>query len=380
MNTHRMLHRAWEDFAVWGWAKRNVVADAHPLGSRARAGRSGVSLGDGRHGAELRLRAAGLPRLLVRRGLCRGGPSHAALAVQRRRSSLPRGLARSEIQAILNSCDRRSALGRRDYAIVILLVRLGLRRAEVAALRLDDIDWRAGELVVRGKRSRAGRLPLPLDVGRAVTAYLQGGRPSSPRWEVFLTGRAPLGPVASGTVAFTVRRACRSCPVHLVAAATCAVAAERSAAGYFCTTCTWYSMRMARQTAIERISELLDDGELETSNTSMRIPTALRDAAALAVKELGIAPSATALTTAALRATLEAVVMQAALDDHYERYPRARPDLGDLAIAAAELDGHPLAAQPGRLRQAAAEIAANHPGASPGDVLLWAEARALPAA
>ena len=139
-------------------------------------------------------------------------------------------------------------------------------------------------------------------------------------------------------------------------------------------------MRMEQQKAIERISELLDDGELETSNTSMRIPTALRDAAALAVSELRIAPSATALTTAALRATLEAVVMQAALDDHYEHHPRARPDLGDLAIAAAELDGHPLAAQPGRLRQAAIEIATNHPGASSDDVLLWAEARALPAA
>jgi len=139
-------------------------------------------------------------------------------------------------------------------------------------------------------------------------------------------------------------------------------------------------MRMEQQKAIERISELLDDGEHETSNTSMRIPTALRDAAALAVKELGIAPSATALTTGALRATLEAVVMQAALDDHYEHHPRARPDLGDLAIAAAELDGHPLAAQPRRLRQAATEIATNHPGASPDDVLLWAEARALPAA
>jgi len=137
---------------------------------------------------------------------------------------------------------------------------------------------------------------------------------------------------------------------------------------------------MERQVAIERLSDLLDDGELETSNTSMRIPTALRDAAALAVSELGIAPSTTALTTSALRATLEAAVTQAALDDHYERYPQARPDLGDLAIAAAELDGHPLAGQPNRLRQAAAEITANHPGASPDDVLLWAEARALPAA
>jgi hypothetical protein len=131
---------------------------------------------------------------------------------------------------------------------------------------------------------------------------------------------------------------------------------------------------------IERISELLDGGELETSNTSMRIPTALRDAAALAVKELGIAPSATALTTVALRATLEAVVMQAVLDAHYEHHPQARPALADLAIAAAELDGHPLAGQPERLRKAATEIARNHPDASPDDVLLWAEARALPAA
>jgi hypothetical protein len=137
---------------------------------------------------------------------------------------------------------------------------------------------------------------------------------------------------------------------------------------------------MERPTVIERISELLDGGGLETSNTSMRIPTALRDAAALAVRELGVAPSATALTTTALRATLEAVVIQAALDEHYERYPQARPGLGDLAVAAAELDGHPLAAEPERLRRAAAEIAVNHPEATPDDVLLWAEARALPAA
>lgn len=72
--------------------------------------------------------------------------------------------------------------------------------------------------------------------------------------------------------------------------------------------------------------------------------------------------------------------MQAVLDDHYEQHPQARPDLGDLAVAAAELDGHPLAAEPDRLRRAAAEIAGNHPNASPDDVLLWAEARAIQAA
>lgn len=142
----------------------------------------------------------------------------------------------------------------------------------------------------------------------------------------------------------------------------------------------WYGLVVATADVIERIRELLDTGGSETSNTSMRIPAALRDAAALAVRELGVAPSTTALTTAALRATLEAVVIQAVLDDHYGRYPQARPDLGDLAVAAAELDGHPLAAEPDRLRRAAAELAGTHPDASPDDVLLWAEARALPAA
>lgn len=156
--------------------------------------------------------------------------------------------------------------------------------------------------------------------------------------------------------------------------------AYRNAAERRCTTALWYSLRMETSAVIERISELLDEGALETSNTSMRIPTALRDAAALAVRELGVAPSATALTTTALRATLEAVVMQAVLDDHYEHHPQARPDLGDLAVAAAEIDGHPMAAEPERLRRAAAEIARNHPDARADDVLLWAEARALPAA
>jgi hypothetical protein len=131
---------------------------------------------------------------------------------------------------------------------------------------------------------------------------------------------------------------------------------------------------------IERISRLLDSAGTQTSNTSMRMPTALRDAAALAVAELGVAPSATALTAAALRATLEAVVMQAVLDDHYRSYPRACPSFSDLAIATAELDGHPLASDPDRLRRAAAEIIERHPDATPDEVLLWAEARALPAA
>ena len=131
--------------------------------------------------------------------------------------------------------------------------------------------------------------------------------------------------------------------------------------------------------AIERIGELLDVPALATSDMSLRIPTTLRDAAALAVRELGAAPSAIALSSTALRTTLEGLVMQAFLDDHYERYPDSRPDLGDLAIAAAEIDGHLLAGEPDRLRRAAEEIVSKRPDASPEDVLLWAEARAYAA-
>jgi hypothetical protein len=128
--------------------------------------------------------------------------------------------------------------------------------------------------------------------------------------------------------------------------------------------------------AIDRINELLDSTDPETVNTSMRLPGTLRDAAALAVSELDLAPSTTVLTANALRAMLEAAVMQAVLDRHYEEYPESRPTLADLAVAAAELDGHPLAGQPEFLRQSAAEVAQRHPGAAPEDVLLWAEARA----
>jgi site-specific recombinase XerD len=136
--------------------------------------------------------------------------SQAALVVRGRRASLlPRGISPADGRALLGSCDRRRPLGRRDYALIILLLRLGLRRGEVARLMLDDIDWRAGELVIHGKGGREDRLPLPVDVGQAIAAYLQRGRPASDRREVFLRARAPYAPIASGTVASTVRRACR---------------------------------------------------------------------------------------------------------------------------------------------------------------------------
>jgi site-specific recombinase XerD len=143
-------------------------------------------------------------------GLVAADLSQAALLVRgRRRSSLPKGISKTDAQVLLGACNRRSLIGGRDYAIIITLLRLGLRRGELARLALDDIDWRAGELLVRGKGSREDRLPLPADVGKAIADYLQRGRPASDRREVFLRARAPFEPVASGTIASTVRRACR---------------------------------------------------------------------------------------------------------------------------------------------------------------------------
>lgn len=143
-------------------------------------------------------------------GLVEADLSRSALPMTgRRRSSLPRGISPSDARALLDSCDRRSTLGRRDYAMIITLLRLGLRARETATLRLDDIDWHSGELVVHGKGAREDRLPLPVDVGEAIAAYLKRGRPTSERREVFLRARAPFQPIRPGTVASSVRRACR---------------------------------------------------------------------------------------------------------------------------------------------------------------------------
>ncbi len=160
--------------------------------------------------------------------------SQAALPVTgRRRSPLPRGIAKADARALLGGCDRRSAPGRRDYAMLVTLLRLGLRAGEVARLRLDDIDWRAGELAVRGKGAREDRLPLPAEVGQAIACYLRRGRPASGRREVFLQARAPFGAIAPGTVSSTVRRACRRAGVAEVGAHRLrhTVACEMVAAG-----------------------------------------------------------------------------------------------------------------------------------------------------
>lgn len=93
---------------------------------------------------------------------------------------------------MLASIDRHTAMGRRDYAILLLLARLGLRSGEVAFLELDDLEWNAGQLSVRGKSGPRSDLPLPPEVGKAIAAYLRRGRPQSPSRRVFLRAKAPL--------------------------------------------------------------------------------------------------------------------------------------------------------------------------------------------
>lgn len=109
-----------------------------------------------------------------------------------RLQGLPRGLDGDQVRALLESCDTDTVNGRRDLAILLLLVRLGMRRGEVARLRLEDIDWRVGELRVQGKGARVERLPLPADVGKALASYLRDGRPAGVETRaVFMRVRAP---------------------------------------------------------------------------------------------------------------------------------------------------------------------------------------------
>ncbi|HUY08437.1 MAG TPA: site-specific integrase [Candidatus Dormibacteraeota bacterium] len=122
-------------------------------------------------------------------------------------ASLPRGLAPGELAALLGSCDRRLPIGLRDYAILVLLSRLGLRACEAAALCLEDIEWLAGEIIVRGKGHTKERLPLPSDVGTAIVAYLHGGRPQRPEREVFLRVIAPVRGLSPDGVGEVVRTA-----------------------------------------------------------------------------------------------------------------------------------------------------------------------------
>lgn len=125
--------------------------------------------------------------------------------------ALPKALEAGMVDVLLASCDRGRPVGRRDYAILVLMVRLGLRAVEVSRLGLDDIDWRAGEIEVSGKGRRHDRLPLPAEVGEALVDYLRFGRPPTPARSVFIAAHGPATGMAMSahSVSLVSQTACR---------------------------------------------------------------------------------------------------------------------------------------------------------------------------
>ena len=173
-------------------------------------------------------------------------PSPAAYSL----AGLPRALEPGQVEAMLASCDPATATGRRDRAVLLLLSRLGLRAGEVAALGLDDIDWRRGEIAVRGKGGRRDRLPLPADVGEAIVAYLRDGRPASALDRtVFLAAQAPREALSYTGITTIVRRAAARAgipgPVPRTGCGTrrpprcCAAAGRWPRSGRSCATPAW---------------------------------------------------------------------------------------------------------------------------------------------
>lgn len=125
-------------------------------------------------------------------------------------SNIPKGPSRVQVSRALSSCDQSTPIGRRDYAVLLLLVRLGLRPGEVAFLTLDDIDWSAGTITVRSKSPKSCRLPLPRDVGDAIASYLRKDRPAVSSRRVFLRIPAPhVGFEGASAISLIVKYALR---------------------------------------------------------------------------------------------------------------------------------------------------------------------------
>jgi site-specific recombinase XerD len=132
-----------------------------------------------------------------------------------RYANIPKGLTNQQVNCVLESCDRKTAIGRRDYAILLLLARLGLRSAEVGGLTLDDIDWTKGTVSVCGKGAKPSRLPLPPDVGEAIAAYLRNDRPTVSSRRIFLRIPAPhIGFKRPNAVSLVVKYALKRAGIH----------------------------------------------------------------------------------------------------------------------------------------------------------------------
>lgn len=159
-----------------------------------------------------------LLRFLFRTGLVERDLSAAVPAIAHRASGLPLGVDTATVAALLEACDLSRPVGLRDRAVVTLLVRLGLRAAEVAGLCLDDVDWRSGELVIHGKGNRFDRLPLPADVGAVLVGYLRHGRPRSSCRSLFLRACAPYEAMTARSVTMVPRAASRRAGLAIIGA------------------------------------------------------------------------------------------------------------------------------------------------------------------
>ena len=152
-------------------------------------------------------------RFLATSGACQPGLDHTLPTVAEwKLSSLPRYLDAQQVARLIDSCSKDGPQGWRDRAIVLLLLRLGLRAGDIASMRPTDIDWQEATLLVRGKGRRDVRLPLPQDAGDAVLDYIEHARPQIPIDRVFLCAKAPFrpirsGPIVSGIVRAALRRA-----------------------------------------------------------------------------------------------------------------------------------------------------------------------------
>jgi site-specific recombinase XerD len=155
-------------------------------------------------------------RFLVAEGRVAAGIENAVPTVpQWRLSSLPRYLEASAVERVVSSCDLSRAHGLRDHAILLLLARLGLRGGDILTMSVDDVDWKRGTLRVRGKGRRETILPVPQEVGDAMLAYLERGRPQATTDRMFLTVFAPIRPFASpSTVSDIVRVALQRAGIH----------------------------------------------------------------------------------------------------------------------------------------------------------------------
>jgi len=155
-------------------------------------------------------------RFLFRRGELRADLAASVPTVANwRLSTVPKYLTPQEVERVLKACDRRTTVGRRDYAILLLLARLGLRAGEVVDLQLEDINWRAGEILVRGKGLLHDRMPLPADVGEALACYLRRDRPRCQTRRLFVCTKAPRrGFAHPSTLSTIVHRALARADLH----------------------------------------------------------------------------------------------------------------------------------------------------------------------